>query len=287
MITAKNYAAQAEASLIVIANYAPNLIAIPDDCKTLLSIAFTIKNAVHFVLPDSGFIFNDGLKGIMGRDIKLPFPAITIEFISTDGSKVLLLVEEIKNVKVGNELIFGHLKNNNGIKVISILKQLKNHWEPEPYGFLMPHFHKPNEDGSFNITGGSIEVLSNHSQLYTNDDIEASRLNARLSAYFVLELIEALSCRNVEASIHQPASPKNTQRLKSHKLPIYETRFLTIKPTVKEYDKNGKVSTHASPRQHLRRGHIRRLDSGNIWVNSCVVGDSSKGIIDKTYKIIP
>lgn len=46
------------------------------------------------------------------------------------------------------------------------------------------------------------------------------------------------------------------------------------------------ASSHASPRQHLRRGHIRRHPTaGNLWVNSCVVGDPSNGVINKSYAV--
>ena len=44
--------------------------------------------------------------------------------------------------------------------------------------------------------------------------------------------------------------------------------------------------THASPRLHDRRGHYRKLASGKIaWVQPCKVGDASKGIIFKDYKL--
>ena len=76
-----------------------------------------------------------------------------------------------------------------------------------------------------------------------------------------------------------------TKRLKHGKLPIiYETKILTIKPSVRSSSAE-KGGSHTSPRQHLRRGHIRRLDSGNIWVNSCVVGSAEKGRIDKSYRV--
>ena len=37
--------------------------------------------------------------------------------------------------------------------------------------------------------------------------------------------------------------------------------------------------------QHLRRGHIRRLPGGNIWVNSHLVDDPTKGRIEKQYRV--
>ena len=44
--------------------------------------------------------------------------------------------------------------------------------------------------------------------------------------------------------------------------------------------------THASPRTHLRRGHIRRLRWGpKVWVNSCVVNPGAIGGVNKDYAV--
>lgn len=108
----------------------------------------------------------------------------------------------------------------------------------------------------------------------------------KIAALPVFELIEALSCRNVTTANHQEAYKNNAKRIKDGKLPIYETKMLVIdtKATPAEY--RGSGGSHASPRQHLRRGHIRRHPTaGNLWINSCVVGDPSKGVINKSYAV--
>ncbi len=102
----------------------------------------------------------------------------------------------------------------------------------------------------------------------------------------VLELLEALSCRNVEQTIIQKCDKAlNARRINKGKLPLYEERILTIKVNAKQ-GTGTRTGTHESPRQHLRRGHIRRLESGNIWVNACVVGSSEKGVIKKSYNVV-
>lgn len=101
----------------------------------------------------------------------------------------------------------------------------------------------------------------------------------------VLELLEALSCRNVEQTIIQKCDKVlNARRINKGKLPLYEERILTIKVNAKQ-GTGTRTGTHESPRQHLRRGHIRRLETGNIWVNACVVGSSEKGVIKKSYNV--
>lgn len=46
--------------------------------------------------------------------------------------------------------------------------------------------------------------------------------------------------------------------------------------------------THESPRLHVRRAHIRKLQTGTLtFVRQCLVGDPSKGIADKHYEVQP
>lgn len=104
----------------------------------------------------------------------------------------------------------------------------------------------------------------------------------------VANLLCTLSCSNtcIEDSSDKPSKVKNDLRIQKKKLPFFEFKILTIdsgKKTNRESGFNG--GTHASPRVHLRRGHIRRLSTKNVWVNACVVGDKDKGLIEKEYVV--
>jgi hypothetical protein len=60
----------------------------------------------------------------------------------------------------------------------------------------------------------------------------------------------------------------------------------TVEIGPKEIKKEHQGGTHASPRLHDRRGHWRKHPSGkSIWVKSCKVGDASKGVVFKDYKV--
>ena len=104
----------------------------------------------------------------------------------------------------------------------------------------------------------------------------------------LMEMCEALACANVHADVFQEENEKvNRKRRKKNKLPLYETRILTIDvPNIKEHARGKLHGDRSSPRQHLRRGHIRKLsEKKRIWVNSCIVGNKSKGVINKKYEI--
>ena len=86
---------------------------------------------------------------------------------------------------------------------------------------------------------------------------------------------------------HQPyVKPTftNKRKLAQGKTPTYDWHTVTIEPQKPKGPSQG--GTHASPRLHDRRGHIRRLRSGkNVWVKPCKVGDASRGVVFKDYEV--
>lgn len=76
----------------------------------------------------------------------------------------------------------------------------------------------------------------------------------------------------------------NRRKIKMGKLPTYDWTTVYIEPSKPRTE--GKGGTHASPRLHDRRGHLRRLKTGkNVWVKAHRVGDPSKGAIFHDYVI--
>ena len=76
----------------------------------------------------------------------------------------------------------------------------------------------------------------------------------------------------------------NRRKMQQGKAPTFDWTTVYIEPAKPRSDSKG--GTHASPRLHDRRGHLRRLPSGkNVWVKACKVGDASKGAIFHDYKI--
>lgn len=104
--------------------------------------------------------------------------------------------------------------------------------------------------------------------------------------YAVFSLMEALSCSNIKTETLLPPEKLNKRRLERGHSPFLSYKILTLDVPLSENRKSEGTGTHASPRMHLRRGHIRRLENGKkIWVNSCIVGEPENGIMEKTYKI--
>ena len=292
MITAKNYAAQAEVGLIKYIGWLKSTGQI-DEAKYTGGIVNGLRNGVKFVIPDEGVILDDDLKGIMSKQVRLPFRVTVIEYARTPKvldkrsyaiDKLVMLCIELEEAGEFSIHPIVHYIRGKG----------DERWLPSAYEAIIPSENQLRVGGdgrvefhSQTIQSRAIEykgMVDDDGETHDEDKVHMEILSHCIAATY--ELLEALSCTNIEQSIYQPASPKNAQRIKSHKAPIYETRYLTLKTTKKESFGGGDgTSSHKSPKQHLRRGHIRRLEKGNIWVNSCVVGDASNGIIDKYYKI--
>ena len=101
----------------------------------------------------------------------------------------------------------------------------------------------------------------------------------------VIRAIEVFSLSNVFTVENHPPKFINAKRKKKGKIPFFSYHTLHIgKP---RSGKSGEsIGTHNSPRLHFRRGHIRKLADGRrIWVNACLVGDKSKGMVMKDYKV--
>jgi len=110
------------------------------------------------------------------------------------------------------------------------------------------------------------------------------KADAEMILGFMSAWYESLS-RRVETYLPTPVQTfTNRRKIAQGKIPSYEWRTVLIEPSAPR--REGLGGTHASPRLHDRRGHLRMLKSGkSVWVRSCKVGDPTKGIVFKDYQI--
>jgi len=94
-----------------------------------------------------------------------------------------------------------------------------------------------------------------------------------------------LGCSNMATEDNPAPAALNKKRAKAGKFPVLEYKTLVLKLNAPSASAQSGGGTHASPRVHLRRGHIRKIDSGRrVWVQACVVG-STHGMVLKDYRI--
>ncbi len=298
MITAKNYAAKAQRDMYSVIKHFERR-GWEVDAGSLSMIVNSIDEAVHFSLPEKGVLFQTDLRSISDQHIRLPFPKVTLEFdlpVDNFGSKCVIVAQEVNKTELQDYRKL-NIDSDIVILVITIAYNTNfNQWATLPYCYAIPSSWNDSVDDGDPLSFKPIclTMLPNMEKeliTQTGNGERLSRAFANYNSGIVLGFIEALSCSNITFEPINKINPlKNEKRVKSGKLPIFETNVLTIKTPLNRKVTNNDTTglTKNSPREHLRRGHIRRLDENRkIWVNACVVNAGSKnGKIVKSYNII-
>lgn len=146
-------------------------------------------------------------------------------------------------------------------------------------GIRVEIFYEKNEVEIIKIKSGKVVSIS---ELEKNGGSELWWTFQILRVVFCLEVI---ACSNIVLIDNPvPKHIKLKEKEKSFRY-IYKTLHIITNNAKKKNIKKGS-GTHAGPKVHLRRGHIRRLSNKNkIWIQSCVVGNKKRGIVYKDYKI--
>ena len=107
-----------------------------------------------------------------------------------------------------------------------------------------------------------------------------------LGALFLF--LKALSCANVKSTKMSPSVTGKANLKRNGYIPYDTYHVLTIDLNNSDVPgvEGNKCGTHASPREHLRRGHIRTLASGKtVWVNDTVVNKGAPNVVVKDYAV--
>ena len=231
------------------------------------AIVRAIPAAQHFTLPAGGRLFDDGLRGLDTdlHAIRLPYPVIALSF--ADGARrTLVVAQELHEAE----------------RTTIVVQVAVDTGDGQGWGFY-PCTAQPkqrHDDGSvawvcFDSIGSRLDRTPMH---------EAVMASARS----VLELIEALTCNNVASEIVERVDPAvNARRRRQGKLALYETRVLVVRVGDVAHAIGAPVGDRNGPREHLRRGHVRRLPDGRkTWVQACVVGSRALGVVRKSAYVI-
>ena len=113
-------------------------------------------------------------------------------------------------------------------------------------------------------------------------------LDSRDEVQAVVQACSVINCANVTtAEISAPAA-LNKKRQEKGKQPFFSYKVLQLSDERREAGRGGAGGNHASPRMHLRRGHLRRLESKVVWVRPAMVNaGSNTGAVLKDYAVQP
>lgn len=241
-----------------------------------------LSRDVKLNLPKNGQIIDDprykGVKSI--GELKLPFDEFIIEFepdVSTQkktigASKVIMIVTKkiypcVKSNVLGDTI---------GIIHVWFVPDFKR-W------IILPPMVVYSILGEGSLGGISTTIVDTGSEkLRTFYTAEWAFGNL---ARPLLEFLNALACKNVHIE-KSPAKATSQGKKVKAALPFDDYHYLTVDVPGKASSRGDSFcGSHRSPREHLRRGHIRRLESGPIWVNATVVNAGIGGKVGKSYMV--
>lgn len=270
----------------------------PEIYKSTKQVLDSAQKAVKFVLPPYGRIFDDNL-GALNDTIILPFPEILIEYempltgslagnairlFGTDATlqcpKRIILARQINNGDIYlNCIFFRYSETGAGSWCVEPF-QMRISQSEEAYNSIKDTEPTPKDAIRTDLKLTYNYALQPGYQEYFNKDNEdwIKHAHANMSEELrpVFELIEALSCTNVGYQKIKRTGGLNT--INRGSLPYDEYHTLVIK-TNKEITGPSFINcSHRSPREHIRRGHIRICSSGKkVWVQATIVNANEKG----------
>lgn len=110
---------------------------------------------------------------------------------------------------------------------------------------------------------------------------------SRTIAIMIFKLFVIMACSNVIYADHEAPAALNKKRQKKGKCPLFSYKTLAIRVPNERVEGPALGGTHATPRVHLRRGHIRRISpEKTVWVQASVVG-AKHGMVSKDYRLVP
>jgi hypothetical protein len=129
---------------------------------------------------------------------------------------------------------------------------------------------------------------------YTDKHVPGGQ--AARTSELVLQALVCLVARGVKLETSKPSRILNKIRKAAGKAPQFEHKIVVVDPDRIIRESSGDGGTHASPRWHWRRGHVRRehdhtLPSGKVirmpasTIPACAVGDPMAGLITHDYKV--
>jgi hypothetical protein len=121
----------------------------------------------------------------------------------------------------------------------------------------------------------------------TDDECQKYALNVFRTAW---RKLVALSVLNIQAEAVASCTGNalvNAKRIRKGKRPFFEWTTVEVKPRAAVQEPKG--GTHASPKPHMRRGHVRKLKSGKIVTIKPIIVNKHKmpdeGFVFHDYKV--
>lgn len=243
-----------------------------------------LERGIHFALPDHGLLIERPRKiGNVSAIAKPPFPVTILEYAATGES-----IPGHPDYKTEKRIVVA-TDDGDKVTIVPINSAPSNMTDRRwltPVIFIQIEYNQTGETTRYGYSEFFPDLFAT-----LNHDDKASAINDAkalaqgcIEAY--LEFCEVLACSNVSHETIKAPYALNNARFKRGKILLKDYHILTINGANPKASLQGDGSRQV--RSHLRRGHIRRLQSGKrTWVNSCIVNGGAEGFVSKDYKVSP
>lgn len=248
---------------------------------TLLNAA---KNAQKFMLPDGGRILGDAQYRALDTsvELRLPFQMIALEYPVSEkwvnqgdfrSSKRAVFAIEMREEMLDDGTL-SPLEDPQIMGIPAWWRDDQSRWLiAKPFFISQKKFIERGEKGLtkvlVRIDGAKPEHMEQLIKDY-QDEIHS-----------LMDFLNALQCINV--SIEKRPAPRIKTKKSGKALPFDDYHVLVVSGR-SDLERGEGGGSHRAPREHLRRGHIRRLADGRkVWVNATVVCPGKGGSIKKDY----
>jgi len=256
-----------------------------NELRTIFENVVDLNNAsTKFLLPDGGRLFDDQHYRALDEStpLRLPYQCIALEYRSNGrerGPNEPMpgregpTYEDESFVKAPKRVVFAREIKGWIVVTIAFWTIHDANWRvlPDCAIPMTGYLDRTKEDGG--------RVPIKFAQVDTR--VPLSDYMDELGA--LLCLLNLLQCSNVHV---ERSEPKKAGKKIKAALPFDVYNILTIDVPGTSFQ-GASSGSHRSPREHLRRGHIRRLADGRrIWVNATVVASGrGAGVVTKDYVV--
>lgn len=290
----------------------------PDEFQKADYLQSLTETSQKFFLPEDGLYFEDTDPDSYVGDFHLPFRHVALEFSCTGASNwgravnkmIVVAGEMVVDSRDGDKLnALGPIDPNeeyddSGEKVASIFVWMHgahgttHDWVPIPMMAVLPYSPlgalrgQVQYDPHFHIWGPgwaeAIFRMGGSKDPEITKKMMAGCLNDGI--IILLQMCSVLNCSNVRHELVKEPKFINMKRMQKGepRLDSYRILMVTDEEKVRyDHEDRGEPGwTGQHRRQHVRRGHIRRYQTGRaIWINQMIVGKHNPVKAHKDYKV--
>jgi hypothetical protein len=203
----------------------------------------------------------------LGKHTKLPFPTCYFELPG------LVTIIALQDTTINDSIAFSMIVSHPGKDEHEIFHQI---FPPSMTLMVYP------------TTGRIICPSDTEGEFMDVMSDDASKNVIRNVAYCILDLLTLLNTPSTVVENEAPSHKVIRQRKKKGQLPFFSYKVVkvNVNQLIPNRVENADHHERVSPRVHLRRGHLRRYQSGKeVWIDHMVIGDKTKGMIMKDYEV--